>query len=280
MANHHGDKIPNCLEPVVQTVQSLVASEGSSDTSDWANSSADDDSSDSDSDSEEEKPSKKCCHKSNNNKKNKSRNKGKGPATNNKNACPLHPKSNYHWWQCDKLKEIVGSSAGGNNKNKANFASSSRYGANNGFSSGAAASRDNPDNVNWCRFCRHVPFVLGHQCNEMLCARRANNNNNNNTTASTIRSCMSHVTLQLEQLLEVDDDELMNSSTNNKDNGQYNSLLQYSHNIKNNHLKNKPTILNDSNSPSAIYVPIILQDNICVLALLDLCWIQVLISHL
>ena len=118
IANHHGDKIPDHIEPVVQMVQSLVAADTSSEASDWAPSSADDDSSDSDEDSDEEKPSKKRRRKSTNNNNNKNKkNKGKGPAINNKNACPLHPKSNHRRWECDKLKEVLGPARNNNNNN-------------------------------------------------------------------------------------------------------------------------------------------------------------------
>ncbi|KAG2205302.1 hypothetical protein INT45_007800, partial [Circinella minor] len=232
IANHHGDKIPNHIEPVVQTVQSLVAADTSSEASDWAPSSADDDSSNSDKDSDEEKPSKKRCRKSTNNNNNRNKkNKGKGPAINNKNTCPLHPKSNHRRWECDKLKEVL--SPARNNNNNNNFFGNRQNSNNNRGFPGNSSGPYNAAKVNWCHFCRRVPFVMGHQCAEMLRARCANINNNNNNNNNTIRSRMSHVTPQLEDLLEVDDDELMNSSSNNnKGNGQYNSLLQYSTNIK------------------------------------------------
>ncbi|KAG2224905.1 hypothetical protein INT45_010854 [Circinella minor] len=101
-----------------------------SEASAWVHSSADDDSSDSDEDSDEDKPSKKRRRKSNNN--NNKKNKGKGPAINKKNGCPLNPKANlHHRWECDKLKEVLGSARNNNNNN--NFVFGNRHNSNCGF---------------------------------------------------------------------------------------------------------------------------------------------------
>ncbi|KAG2221668.1 hypothetical protein INT45_002706 [Circinella minor] len=127
-----------------------------------------------------------------------------------------------------------------------------------------------PSNINLCRFCRHVPYVRGHdECQEVLRARRSNLNNNNNN--NMVRNRMSHLSSQVEDdMLSINDDELMEtSSNNNKSTIKTNLLLQYNtHTQTTNHsLKNNQTKQTDL--PLAIFVPITLQDK-QILAFLDM----------
>ncbi|KAG2217751.1 hypothetical protein INT45_005472 [Circinella minor] len=262
IANHHGDQIPDKLEPVVQMVQSLAATESPSDNS-TSDSHSD---SDEETDSDDDKPNSKRCRSN----KNKSKGKGKAPMIQKKNACLLHPKSNHTRFDCEKLKEVLRMSRYNNNNNWQNnnsnkFGSRSFFGPSNRtyYNNGAG-----PSNSNLCRFCRRVPYVRGHECQEMLRARRSNINNNNNN--NTVRSRMTHLSSHVEDMLSVNDDELMEtSSNNNKGTIKTDSLLQYNTHTQNtNHsLKNNQTKQN-TDLPSAIFVPITLQ-NKRILAFLD-----------
>ncbi|KAG2205756.1 hypothetical protein INT45_005874, partial [Circinella minor] len=207
IANHHGDQILDKLEPVVQMVQSLAASETSSDNNST---------SDSNSDSEEEADSDgDISHNKRRRTSNiKSKGKEKAPLIPKKNAYFLHPKSNHTHFDCKKLKEVLRMTRNNNsnwqNNNNNKFGSRSFFGPSNKtyYNNGAG-----PSNVNLCRFCRHVPYIRGHECQEMLRARRSNINNNNNN--NTVHSRMTHLSSQVEDMLSVNDDELMETSSNN-----------------------------------------------------------------
>ena len=260
IANHHGDQIPDKLEPVVQMVQSLAASETSSDSNNTSDSNSDSD--EEETNSEDDKPQNKRRHT----KTTTSKGKGKAPLVPRKNACFLHPKSNHTRFDCEKLKEVLHISRNNSNnwRNNNKFGSHSFFGPSNKahFNNGAG-----PSNINLCKFCRRVPYVHGHECQEMLRARRSNFNNNNN---NTVRSCMTHLSSQVEDMLSINDDELMETSTNNnKGTIKTNTLLQ---NKIHTECKNPSTKINQTKEntdlPSAIFIPITLQDK-RILAFLD-----------
>ncbi|KAG2217965.1 hypothetical protein INT45_001399, partial [Circinella minor] len=249
------DLIPDKLEPVVQMVQSLAASETSSDNNSSSDSNSD---SEEETDSDDERPQNKRRRT----KINKSKGKGKAPMFPKRNACFLHPKSNHTRFDCEKVKEVLRMSHNNNNKNWQNnnnnkFGSRSFFGpSNKNYYNNSAG----PSNVNLCHFCRRVPYVRGQECQEMLRARRSNINNNNNN--NTVRSHMTHLSSQVEDILSVNDDELMEtSSNNNKGTIKTDSLLQYNTHTQNtNHSLKYNRTKKNTDLPSAIFVPITLQD--------------------
>ncbi|KAG2223885.1 hypothetical protein INT45_012758 [Circinella minor] len=211
VANHHGNQIPNKLEPRVQMVQSLAALESSSDNSSSSDSNSD---SDAETDSDGEKPHNKCRRTNNT----KSKGKGKALLFPKKNACFLHLKSNHTRFDCEKLKEVLHMSRNNNNNNNNNWQqnNNNKFGSRSFFGPSNRTYYNNsagPSNSNLCRFCRCVPYVRGHECQELLRARRSNINNNNNN--NMVRSYMTHLSSQVEDMLSVNDDELMETSSNN-----------------------------------------------------------------
>ncbi|KAG2215282.1 hypothetical protein INT45_012704, partial [Circinella minor] len=265
IANHHGDQIPDKLELVVQMVQSLAVSETSSDNNNSSDSNFD---SEEETDSDDERPQNKCCWT----KINKSKGKGKATMFPKRNACFLHPKSNHTHFDCEKLKEVLRMSHNNNNNNNNNwqnnnnnkFGSHSFFGpSNKNYNNGAG-----PSNVNLCRFCRYGLYVRGHECQEMLRARRSNINNNNNN--NMVCSHMTHLSSQVEDMLSINDDKLIEtSSNNNKGTIKTNSLLQYNTHTQNtNHSLKYNRTKKNTDLPLAIFVPITLQDK-QLLAFLD-----------
>ena len=173
----------------MQMVLSLSATETSSDSNTASDLSSDSEDEGSESEDDKQKNKRRRI--------NKDKGKGRAPTTPKKNACLLHPKSKHSRFDCDKLKEVLRSARGGNTwQNKNNFAGTRSF-----FGSSRAPQYNNgagPSNVNWCRFCHRVPYTRGHECQEMLRARRSNNNNNNNNSNNAVRNRMSHLSSQVE----------------------------------------------------------------------------------
>ncbi|KAG2223405.1 hypothetical protein INT45_001711 [Circinella minor] len=152
------------IEPVIQMVLSLAARDSASDNNESSSAT-----SRSDSESGDERPNK---HR----KVNKKLKKGKSCAI--KYTCVIHPRAKHTRWECEKLKELlrVSRGQGYNNSISSGNPKFGRPGPSKensfGFDPSVGNSRgvgsSGTYNTNWYRYCRHVPYVRGHEYPEMI----------------------------------------------------------------------------------------------------------------